>query len=89
MRRQQTISELLNDLNSISPSSEYRIAEHIHRERIGVTSALVCLVRGDKILSPADLASQHLVITPPPLRHSPVIQWFRRPGTRSTSTASK
>lgn len=79
-----TISQLLNDLKlDLAITSEYRIAEHIHRERIGVNlhGWFACTaVEFDKdVLSPADLALHHLIVTPPPARHNAsVIQWFRQ-----------
>ncbi len=82
----KTISELLNDLKlDLAVTSEYRIAEHIHRERIGLNLhgwfACSSLEFDKDILSPADLASHHLIITPPPARqNASVIQWFRQAG---------
>jgi len=81
-----TISGLLNDLKlDLAVTSEYRIAEHIHRERVGLNVhgwfACSSLQFDKDILSPADLASQHLIITPPPARqNASVIQWFRQAG---------
>jgi DNA-binding transcriptional LysR family regulator len=81
------ISELLNDLQlDLAVTSEYRIAEHVHRERIGLNrhSWFACpSLKFDKdILSPTDLASQHLIITPPPARqNASVMQWFHQAGT--------
>jgi DNA-binding transcriptional LysR family regulator len=81
------ISELLNDLQlDLAVTSEYRIAEHVHRERIGLNRhgwfACPSLKFDKDILSPADLASQHLIITPPPARqNASVMQWFHQAGT--------
>ena len=54
----KTISELLNDFKlDLAVTSEYRIAEHVHRERIGLNRHgwFACLVaKFDKdVLSPA------------------------------------
>ncbi len=82
----KTISELLNDLKlDLAVTSEYGIAEHVHRERIGNNVhgwfARSSMEFGKDILSPADLASQYLIITPPPARqNASVIQWFRQAG---------
>ena len=81
-----TISELLNDLKlDLAVTSEYRIAEHIHRERIGINLhgwfASSSFQSDKDVLSPADLASHHLIVTPPPARqNASVIQWFRQAG---------
>jgi len=83
----KTISELLNDLQlDLAVTSEYRIAEHVHRERIGLNRhgwfACSSLPFDDKVLSPADLAQHHLIVTPPPARqNASVMQWFRQAGT--------
>jgi DNA-binding transcriptional LysR family regulator len=82
----KTISELLNDLQlDLAVTSEYRIAEHVHRERIGVNRHgwFGCSsLRFDKeVLSPADLAEHHVIITPPPARqNASVMQFFRHAG---------
>ncbi|TCR63183.1 LysR family transcriptional regulator [Bosea sp. BK604] len=79
-----TISELLNEQKlDLAVTSEYRIAEHIHRERTGVNLhgwfASSSQEFDEEILSPADLAPHHLIITPPPARHNAsVMQWFRQ-----------
>jgi DNA-binding transcriptional LysR family regulator len=81
-----TISGLLNDHKlDLAVTSEYRIAEHIHRERIGVNVhgwfASTSMKMGKGVLGPADLASRHLIITPPPARqNASVVQWFRQAG---------
>ena len=83
----KTISELLNDFQlDLGVTSEYRIAEHVHRERIGLNHhgwfAGSSLQLDDEVLSPADLARHHLIITPPPARqNASVMQWFRQAGT--------
>ena len=83
----KVISELLNELKlDLAVTSEYRIAEHVHRERIGLNRhgwfARSSLKFDKEVLSPADLASQHLVITPPPARqNASVMQWFHQAGT--------
>jgi DNA-binding transcriptional LysR family regulator len=82
----QTISGLLNDFKlDLAVTSEYRIAEHVHRERIGVNRhgwfAASSMELGDDRLSPADLARHHLIVTPPPTRqNATVMQWFRHAG---------
>src|SRR5436190_1214970 len=58
----KTISGLLNDLQlDLAVTSEYGIAEHIHRERIGLNVhgwfASAALKFDKEILSPADLAT--------------------------------
>lgn len=79
-----TISELLNDLKlDLAVTAEYRIAEHIHRERVGINPhgwfAQAAIEFEKDILSPADLAPHHLIITPPPARqNASVVQWFRQ-----------
>ncbi len=79
-----TISELLNDLKlDLAVTSEYRIAEHIHRERVGINLhgwfASTSIEFATDVLSPADLAAHHLIITPAPARqNASVIQWFRQ-----------
>ncbi len=79
-----TISELLNDLKlDLAVTSEYRIAEHIHRERTGANVhgwfAAASMEFEKEVLSPADLAPHHLIVTPPPARqNASVIQWFRQ-----------
>lgn len=81
-----TISALLNDLQlDLAVTSEYRIAEHIHRERIGVNVhgwfASVSMKFDKETLGPADLAQHHLFVTPPPARqNATVVQWFRQAG---------
>jgi DNA-binding transcriptional LysR family regulator len=83
----QTISGLLNDFKlDLAVTAEYRIAEHVHRERVGLNRhgwfASTSLTFGDEVLSPGDLAQQHLIITPPPTRqNASVMQWFRQAGT--------
>src|SRR6185436_7787517 len=83
----KVISELLNELKlDLAVTSEYRIAEHVHREHIGINRhgwfACSSLKFDKEVLSPADLASQHLIITPPPARqNASVMQWFRHAGT--------
>jgi DNA-binding transcriptional LysR family regulator len=82
----KTISELLNALElDLAVTSEYRIAEQIHRERIGVNRhgwfASAAMQFDKDALSPADLASQHLIVTPPPAKqNASVMQWFRQAG---------
>lgn len=82
----RTISELLNDLQlDLAVTSEYRIADHVHRERIGLNRHgwfAASSVEFDRdVLSPDDLAQHHLVITPPPARqNATVMQWFRQAG---------
>ncbi len=58
----RTISELLNDFKlDLAVTSEYRIAEHVHRERIGLNRhgwfASPALQFGKDVLTPDDLAS--------------------------------
>ncbi len=83
----QTISDLLNGFKlDLAVTSEYRIAEHVHRERIGVNRhgwfAASSFKLGDEVLSPAVLAQHHLIVTPPPTRQNvSVMQWFRQAGT--------
>ena len=83
----KTISELLNGLKlDLAVTSEYRIAEQIHRERIGINRhgwfACASLQFDKDILSPADLAQHHLIITPPPARqNASVMQWFHQAGS--------
>ena len=83
----KTISELLNDLKlDLAVTSEYRIAEHVHRERIGLNRhgwfACSSLQFDKEVLSPADLAQHHLILTPPPARqNASVMQWFHQAGT--------
>ncbi len=83
----KTISELLNGLKlDLAVTSEYRIAEHVHRERIGINRhgwfACASLKLDAEILSPEDLAQHHLIITPPPARqNASVMQWFHQAGT--------
>jgi DNA-binding transcriptional LysR family regulator len=83
----RTISELLNDLKlDLAVTSEYRIAEHVHRERIGLNRhgwfACPSLKFDKDVLSPLDLAQHHLIITPPPARqNASVMHWFRQAGT--------
>ena len=83
----KTISELLNALElDLAVTSEYRMAEHVHRERIGLNRhgwfASASMPIGDDVLSPADLAKLPLIITPPPARqNASVMQWFRQAGT--------
>lgn len=83
----KTISELLNDLQlDLAVTSEYRIAEHVHRERIGLNRhgwfACSSLKFDKDVLSPMDLAHYHLIVTPPPARqNASVMQFFRQAGT--------
>ena len=83
----KTISELLNDLQlDLAVTSEYRIAEHVHRERIGLNRhgwfACASLEFDKDVLSPVDLAQHHLIVTPPPARqNASVMQFFRHAGT--------
>jgi DNA-binding transcriptional LysR family regulator len=82
----RTISGLLNDFKlDLAVTSEYRIAEHVHRERIGLNRhgwfAASSLEFDKEILSPHDLAQQHLIVTPPPARqNASVMHWFRQAG---------
>ena len=71
----KTISGLLNDFKlDLAVTAEYRIAEHVHRERIGLNRhgwfAASSLKFDEEVLSPADLAQHHLIITPPPARQN-------------------
>ena len=83
----KTISELLNALTlDLAVTSEYRIAEHVHRERIGLNRhgwfACSSLAFDKEVLSPRDLARYPLIITPPPARqNASVMQLFRQAGT--------
>jgi DNA-binding transcriptional LysR family regulator len=84
----KTISELLNELKlDLAVTSEYRIAEHVHRERVGLNRhawfAGTSMPLGhEHTLSPGDLAQHHLIVTPPPARQNvTVMQWFRQAGT--------
>jgi DNA-binding transcriptional LysR family regulator len=83
----RTISDLLNDFKlDLAVTSEYRIAEHVHRERIGLNRhawfAASSLALDDAPLSPGGLAQHHLIVTPPPARqNATVMQWFRAAGT--------
>ena len=83
----KTISGLLNDFKlDLAVTAEYRIAEHVHRERIGLNRhawfAASSARFDDEVLSPDNLAQHHLIITPPPARQNlSVMQWFRQAGT--------
>jgi DNA-binding transcriptional LysR family regulator len=83
----KTISGLLNDFKlDLAVTSEYRMAEHVHRERIGLNRhgwfAAASAELGDGVLSPVTLAQHHLIVTPPPARQNlTVMQWFRQAGT--------
>lgn len=82
----KAISGLMNDFKlDLAVTSEYRIAEHVHRERIGLNRhewfATSSLELGDEVLTPATLAQHHLIVTPPPARQNvSVMQWFRQAG---------
>ncbi|MFO1302271.1 MAG: LysR family transcriptional regulator [Burkholderiales bacterium] len=83
----QAISGLLNDFKlDLAVTSEYRIAEHVHRERIGINRhgwfAAASPRLPETTLSPVELAQYPLIVTPPPTRqNATVMQWFRQAGT--------
>lgn len=76
-----SISELLNEQKlDLAVTSEYKIASYIHRKKLGVNRHgwFACLpYKINSTLSREEIATHHLIITPPPSRHNArVLQWF-------------
>ncbi len=81
-----TISKLLNEQTlDLAVISDPQVGEHVRREPIGTNQHGWFVSTGydieDKLLTPADLCSHHLIVTPPPARlYTTVTRWFDQAG---------
>ncbi|HEY1720356.1 MAG TPA: LysR family transcriptional regulator [Magnetospirillaceae bacterium] len=81
-----TVSRLLNDRQlDVAVISEPDVADHVRREAIGTNelswfaSNEADIPRG--VLTPQDLGSHHLVVSPPPARlYTTAMRWFSQAG---------
>lgn len=76
-----SISDLLNDQKlDLAVTSEYKIADHIHRRKLGVNQHGWFTRSDNKIstnITREELACYPLILTPPPAKHNTnVMHWF-------------
>ena len=81
-----TVSRMLNEQQlDLAVVSEPEVAVHVGREAIGINElawfASAAFGSPRSVLAPAELATHHLMVTPPPSRlYTTATQWFARAG---------